>query len=198
MAMTSNDGKSQIRNDPGYSSYFRGGYQAYGSYQWNVKHYGWEDMGQEIEAARQWAFGELIPFPVKERNTMFCCFEMIEELIGRKVSCSFEGRSGGWFTIHDELTEEELTKIDDYVKLTMEGLPEFLREERCTNAEFEQKAEEDKMARTAELLAEVRITKAMALLYQAVPSGDFSLIVRGIDVVKATRKAAGLDTEEGN
>ena len=191
MVMTSNDGKSQIRNDPGLSSYFRGGYQAYGRYQWNVKHYGWEDMEQEIEAARLWAFGESVAFTTVVGGARYLCREHIEELIGRKVSCGFYGRSGGWFVVVDDLTEVELEKIDDHVKLTMESLPKFLREERRINAEFEQKAEEDEMARTAELLADTRIIKALELLYQAAPD-DFKLIVRGIDVAKATLKAAGL------
>lgn len=114
-----------IRNSPGASSYFGGGHRNYGRYQWNVKFQGFNDEF-EMSAAQLWALGEHVPMKSgKGRH-----FEYLSELVGREVEAYLEGRSGGWLSVHTELSEAELTKIDGHVKACLKGLPEFLREER--------------------------------------------------------------------
>jgi hypothetical protein len=104
------------------SSYFRGAYNKYGRYQWDVKCYRFNDE-YEIEIARDSFFGY--------KN------ELIGELLGRPVDCWFDGRMGGWFVIETELTEEELQKVDEFIEEVMNGLPKFLRELRTETKENE-------------------------------------------------------------
>lgn len=120
-----------IRNNPGPSSYFRGRYAKYGMYQWNVKTYAPETEA-EYESVRLWCLGDPVKIGTQSSNgnTRYG-FDQLNEVIGRKVKASLEGRSGGWLAIHEELTEEELTKVDNYVASFMKAIPEFLKEERA-------------------------------------------------------------------
>lgn len=129
--------KSQIRNNPGISSYFGEGYNGYGRYQWNIKFYQWNN-DYEIESAVLWGFGDHVKIGTKaiNGNTVYG-FDLISERLGRPIESSIEGRSGGWFVIHSELSEEELKAIDDHVRSVMEGLPDFLKEERKFREEEE-------------------------------------------------------------
>lgn len=114
----------EIRNAPGQSSYFGGGFRGYGRYQWNVKFYGWQS-DFEIETACNWALGDFLHSK--------CQFEYLNEVLGRPVRAHMAGRSGGWLVIDTELTEAELLKIDAHVKACVDGLPDFLKEERELN-----------------------------------------------------------------
>ena len=107
--------KSEIRNDPGISSYFQGGYRGYGRYQWNIKYYNFESEF-EVEVAQFWVFGN--------------DFDAIKDLLDREVECSIAGRSGGWFVIDTELTKKELKLIDAYIKSCLKHLPKHLKEWR--------------------------------------------------------------------
>jgi hypothetical protein len=113
--------RTQIRNNPGTSSYFQGGYSGYGKYQWNIKFYGFQNDA-EIETAIHWAFGEY--------NLANHTFDGINDLIGRKVRAHIDGRSGGWLVVDSTLTEVELQKIDELVSASLKGLSEMLSEER--------------------------------------------------------------------
>lgn len=119
MQVLTNESNQHIIGNPGESSYFLGRYKTYGQYQWNVKYYDWADDG-EIESARLWAFGDRVGNGYSELN----------ELLGRDVPAWFDGRSGGWFVIDSELTEEELIKVNDRITSIMEYLPTLLKEER--------------------------------------------------------------------
>ena len=57
-------------------------------------------------------------------------FDGIDDLLGRRIKCSIEGRSGGWFVVHEELTDEELEKLDKHIESCMKGLSQFLADER--------------------------------------------------------------------
>ena len=119
MQILTNENNQSIIGNPGESSYFLGRFKAYGQYQWCVKYYDWGNEG-EIEIARLWGFGDRVG------NT----YSEINELLGREVSAWFDGRSGGWFVIDSELTEEELIKVNDRITAIMEYLPTLLKEER--------------------------------------------------------------------
>jgi hypothetical protein len=119
MQILTNENNQSIIGNPGESSYFLGRFKAYGQYQWNMKYYDWENEC-EIEIARYWGFGDRVG------NT----YSEINELLGREVSAWFDGRSGGWFVIDSELTEEELIKVNDRITAIMEYLPTLLKEER--------------------------------------------------------------------
>lgn len=110
-----------IRRCEHESSYFQGYFQTYGRYQWDIKYYGWMDEF-EIEAARRWSLGD---YCYKTGQ-----FEYLNEVVGRPVQASIEGRSGGWLVIDTELTPEELSKVDQHVEACLKALSEFLKEER--------------------------------------------------------------------
>jgi hypothetical protein len=189
--MTSRDGQHQIRGDPGMSSYFQGGYQAYGRYQWNAKYYDWgtDEEGSfefEIEEARRYFFGEFI-----QRKNGKWGYEALPAIIGRKpldeggelISSGFSGRSGGWFVVDDELTEEELHTLDQYIEKMMKGeLKQFLEEERAIRRQEKQDAEEEERQRRREVISDPRLLRVVDQL-RAI-TDDFSLIVRGVDIVK--------------
>jgi len=126
--------KCEIRNNPGMSSYFGGGYRFYGRYQWNVKFYGFA-AEWELEAATFWALGEYLYSKGQ--------FEYLNEIVGRPVRASLSGRSGGWLVIDEELTDEELRKVDTHVAACMRALPEFLKEERAYHASLIAEEETD-------------------------------------------------------
>jgi len=102
------------------SAYFRGAYNRYGRYQWDVKYNGFND-DSEIETARHAFFG-----PENEE---------IDALLGRKINSFFDGRSGGWFAVDTSLTETELQKLDEYIEGVMKYLPGFLEEVRKLNGD---------------------------------------------------------------
>jgi hypothetical protein len=162
--------KTQIRNNPGQSSYFGGGHRSYGKYQWNIKFYEFESNA-EIEAAQSWAFGE---YSYKTHS-----FDGINELLGRIVKASITGRSGGWFVIHADLNESELKKIDGHVKACMEALPEFLKEEREFHADLEAEAEAERARAERELLNNPKVRVALDLLNE-VADDAYTLTVLGI------------------
>lgn len=116
-----------IMNNPGQSSYFGGGYSRYGHYQWNIKYYGFQNE-HEIELAQLWAFGDYL-YSKGE-------FEYLNEVVGRPVKASIQGRSGGWLIIDTELTDDELDKVTKHVDACMKGLDDFLKEERRFQEEF--------------------------------------------------------------
>jgi hypothetical protein len=105
-----------IRNNPGISSYFQGNFAKYGLYQWNIKYQGFHNEA-EIESAVLWAFGDNL--------------ELLEEIVGKPIDASIQGRSGGWLVIDTELSTEELLKLDDHVNTVLTGLELFLKEERA-------------------------------------------------------------------
>lgn len=108
------------------SSYFRGAYNKYGRYQWDVKYQGFNDE-YEIEAAVSMALGEY-DFKVKG-------WSALTDLLGRPIKSHLDGRSGGWLVIDTELTDEELEKVDEYIEECMEHLPVFLQEFRQERGE---------------------------------------------------------------
>jgi hypothetical protein len=185
--MTSNDGQRQIRGDPSTSSYFQGGYRAYGRYQWSAKWHGWEDFVQEVEAARAFFFGEYIR-PDGHRGG----YTELPAIVGRKpydeggqlISSGFDGRSGGWFVVDEELTDEELEKLDRYIHDMMHGgLKQFLEDERAFHRQEKQEAEEEERTRRRQILGDPRLQCLVNQLRQ-IAEDDFVLIVHGIDVVK--------------
>ena len=119
MQISTNENNQSIIGNPGESSYWVGRFKAYGQYQWNVKYYDWGSES-EIELARYWAVGDRVGNGYSQLN----------ELLGREVLAWFDGRSGGWFVIDSELTEEELIKVNDRITAIMGYLPTFLKEER--------------------------------------------------------------------
>ncbi len=96
------------------SNRYRAG--VHGLHAWNVKYYGWMDEFEPSEAIEYFLGPEL---------------EKVSELLGRPVTTSFEGRSGGWFVINEELTADEITVIDTYINKCMRELPQFLHELRA-------------------------------------------------------------------
>lgn len=103
------------------SSYFRGAYNRYGLYQWDIKYQGFND-DSEVESAVYMAFGE---YYRKSQG-----FELLEDLLGRPIKSHIDGRSGGWLVIDTPLTDEELDRVDEYVDSVMKYLPEYLEELR--------------------------------------------------------------------
>lgn len=164
---------TQIRNYPGMPSYFGGAYRGYGQYQWNIKFYGFNDEF-EIESAQRWAFGE---YSFKTGS-----FEGIDELLGRMVKASTQGRSGGWLVIDSELTETELKRIDSFVSACMAGLESFLVEERDFHAS-EAKAAADLEASTrTDLETDLRIVEALDLI-KDVAGLDATVVIKGIKLL---------------
>lgn len=130
--------RTKFMTNIGPSSYFGGGYRGYGRYQWDIKFYGWNN-DYEIESAVLWGFGDHVKIGTKELNgNGIYGFDLISDIVGRPIESSIEGRSGGWFVVHSELSEEELQKINEHVDGVMKGLPEFLKEERKFREEEEQ------------------------------------------------------------
>ena len=172
---------AQIRNNPDSSSYFQGGFRAYGAYRWNMKFGDWQD-DQEIEDARQWAFGEYI----HKRQA----FENINDIIGRSekapwVKCGFEGRSGGWFCVYEELDDDELQKLDEHIKNTMEGLPEFVRTEREFHAEMQREEEEAECKKRQEILSNPKLSRVITQVRKLAGGDNFKLVIKGVDVMEA-------------
>lgn len=98
------------------SSYFRGAFNQYGKYQWKIKYYGFIS-NEEIEASIDRFFGEN--------------FQYLFSNLGRTANTFIEGRSGGWLVIDEDLTDEELSKVDSFIEETMSRLPDFLYRFRC-------------------------------------------------------------------
>lgn len=192
--MTSNDGESQIRGNPGHSSYFQGGYRAYGRYQWACKWHDWGVDGEEtsfeneIEDARRFFFGEYI----HDKNGRKGGYDALPAIIGRKpleeggtlIDSGFSGRSGGWFVVDDDLTDEELEKLDTYIKEMMDtGLEQYLKEERAFRQQEKADAEAEERERRWKVLSDKRLQRIADRL-RKIAGNDFSLIVHGVDVVK--------------
>jgi hypothetical protein len=116
--------RSQIRNNPGPLSYFRGRFRGYGLYQWNIKYYDYNDSF-EMEEAALYFLGNQV-----DNGKGRWGFEVINDILGRKVESYLEGRSGGWLVINSELSDQELELIDNYVSESMQNLKGFLRELR--------------------------------------------------------------------
>lgn len=174
--------KTQIRNDPGMSNYFQGKFQGYGMYQWNIKFYGFQDES-EIEAAQLWAFGEHIVVSKSERGStnLKYGFEGISALLERPIESGTAGRSAGWLVIDTELTDAELEKVDAHVKSCMEGVAEFLKEEREFHAS-EKKAQADQAE--ADLKRLKRDPNIQLVLKVLDETGlDYSLSVDGIKLI---------------
>src|SRR5574343_374937 len=114
-----------IRNVTGPSSYFRGVYNRYGRYQWNVKlsNISFDDI--ELEQIQDMFLGEY----VKNKNGKYG-YTSIKEHLGREVESHLDGRSGGWLVINTELTDDEVLKIDAFVRESLESIPSFLKEIR--------------------------------------------------------------------
>jgi len=163
-----------IGNNPGMSSYFRGYYRHYGLYQWNIKYYDFQNYDTEIEAAQEWAFGW---YDYKSGS-----FETINQVVGRLVKASIQGRSGGWFVVDTELSEEELKAIDDYIQLFMDGLPSFLAEERQMRQDEEDYRLEQERKTESTLKSNKDIQKAIKLI-QKVTDCDATLVVKGIKLI---------------
>lgn len=168
--------KTEIRNDPGMSSYFAGDYRGYGRYQWNVKYPRFQS-DQEIEAARFWALGEY----VKNSDGNYG-FSVLSDMLKRPIESSMAGRSGGWLVIDTPLTAAELRKIDRHVAQSMQALPGYLKEER----EFRRQEAEDAVnaeRRTrAELAADKRVERIKALVRE-VAGTDAVLMLKGIKII---------------
>jgi hypothetical protein len=192
--MTSNDGQKQIRGNPGHSSYFQGGYRAYGQYQWNCKYYDFGVEGEEgsweneIDDARRFFFGEY----TQDKKGRKCGYDALPFIIGRKpleeggtlIDSGFSGRSGGWFVVDEELTDEELEKLDKYIQEMMDtGLKQFLEEERAVRRQEKADAEAEERERRRQVLGDQRLQRIAAQL-RKIAGEDFSLIVHGVDVVK--------------
>ena len=170
--------KCEIRNNPGMSQYFGGAYIRYGRYQWNMKYYGWEN-DSEIRAAHWAFFGD--DYSEEAGQT-----DSLSVIIGRDITkhWNFDGRSGGWLTINCELTDEELEKVDNYVKRIMDGeLSKFLKEERGIkekerlNSKNKQKENENWIRNSAEI-------QEILDKLELVAGSNFSLLIKGINVVK--------------
>lgn len=117
------------------SSYFRGAYNKYGRYQWDIKYRPGFNSEYEIESAVLWAFGEHVKIGTRSVNgNSIHGFEVINEIIGRPVEAHIAGRSGGWVVVDTELTEAELKRIDRHIEECLKALPEFLKEERALNS----------------------------------------------------------------
>lgn len=112
------------------SSYFQGRYNKYGRYQWDIKYYDFQNEF-EIETALFWAFGDYVKVGVNPVNgNTIRGFDGLSELLGRPIESGTAGRSGGWLVIDTELTPAELKKVDAHVEACMNGLSDFLRDER--------------------------------------------------------------------
>lgn len=129
--------RTRIKTEQRRSPYFGGGFRSYGLYHWDIKYPYWNSEF-EIESAVLWVFGDHIKIRTKSvnGNTVYG-FDLINDLLGRSVEASIEGRSGGWFVVHEELSEEEIQKIDTYIMNSMKALPDFLKEERAFREEEE-------------------------------------------------------------
>lgn len=159
-----------IQNKPGNSSYFGGGHSEYGKYQWNIKYYGFHTE-DEIESARFWALGEYI----------YVSFDHINEVVGRKVAVSLEGRSSGWLTIHEDLTKIEVAKISKHIKNCLKGLPAFLKEERRIRS----KEKQDRIAHettTRAILTNNKALKGVCSRLRTLSGYDVTLSIRGIPI----------------
>jgi len=155
-------------------------------YRWNMKYYDWQ-TDYECEDARRFVFGEYVKMKTKRygSNHDRYTFDMLADIVGREVEASFEGRSGGWFTIHDELNAVEYAAVTKHVDQAMHGaIKEFLDEERKIRREEQEEAEEDARQLKHEVLSDLRIGRVLKQLHKHFPN-NFRLIVRGVDVVKA-------------
>jgi|GEM_PF-4072374 len=148
------------------SSYFRGSFNKYGKYQWDIKFYGF-NSDYEIELAQNWAFGEK--------------FEYLSEIIGRPVKAHIAGRSGGWLVIDTDLYPDELNRIDEHVNSCMAGLKDFLKDERQYQSDIEREEQEQENRTRAEVMSEKRVRSALKLL-ESYAGQDIVLMVKGIKV----------------
>lgn len=164
---------TQIRNNPGQSSYFQGQYQGYGRYQWNIKFYGFE-AEHEVETAQNWAFGEY--------SYSTGQFDYLNEVVGRPVKASLQGRSGGWLVVDTELTEAELTKIDEHVKACLKGLSAMLVDERQMIVDADLEAETAELETRASLESDFRIVAALDMIRE-VAGADAVVVIKGIKLI---------------
>lgn len=175
--MKSNTLKKQgLRRCEHDSSYFGGAFNRYGRYQWDIKYHGWQSE-YEIESAREYFFGEFRQLKVND-SYLFGC-ESIDELLGRKIKASIQGRSGGWLVIDTELTASELKKIDRFVSRMMTQLPKYLKGERDFQKQQEVEAMEDEKRREIEIKGNAKLKQAVELI-RSQCGADFTLLCRGI------------------
>ena len=155
-------------------------------YRWNMKYYHWESE-YEVEDARRFVFGEYVQMKTKQygSNNTRHTFDQLENIVGKEVEAGFEGRSGGWFVIYDELTEEEYARVSEHVKTAMDtSIKEFLVDEREFRRQEAEEAAEEERDRKRAILASPRIARMLRQLHKHFPD-NFTLIVNGVDVVKA-------------
>ena len=150
------------------SPYFQGRYKTYGLFNWKIKFYDWNSEF-EVEQAQHYFLGE--------------DFEVLHELLGRKVDVSIQGRSGGWLVIDEELSMKELKKVDAFVKRMLKTLPKFLKEERAYRKEEEENAAKEEQDTRSALMKDKRIQEVLKLLKEVSPS-DFVLIVKGLNLTQ--------------
>lgn len=109
------------RNASGPSSYFRGAYNRYGEYQWNVK---LKNLNVECSEEILGIFTEVQLRLFEE----YCK----EELRIDPKYINIDGRSGGWLVVDTELTNKQIASIDKYVASTLKHfekqLIEFINE----------------------------------------------------------------------
>jgi hypothetical protein len=155
-------------------------------YRWNMKYYHWESE-YEVEDARRFVFGEYVQMKTKRygSNNARHTFDQLEDIVGKEVEAGFEGRSGGWFVIYDELTTEEYARVTKHVADAMDhAIKEFLVDEReFRRHEAELEAEEER-ERKQGILADARIARILRQLHKHFPD-NFTLVIRGVDVVQA-------------
>jgi hypothetical protein len=183
-----------IRNNPGRSSYFGGNHPRYGRWQWNVKRYDWDADDEEhsfvnqVEDARRFFFGEY----VCDKQGRKRGHDAVPAIIGRKpieeggaiINCGFDGRSGGWFVVDEELDDDELDKLDKYIYDMMHGgLKQYLEEERALRRQEKEAAEAEEREQRRKVLSDRRLLRIVASL-RKIAGDDFSLIVHGVDVIK--------------
>lgn len=114
-----------LRGVSGPGPYFGGKHQKYGPYQWNVKLYNVPiENDWDYETLQLYFLGEHKKLPKGGYG-----FEFISEELGRPIESSLEGRSGGWLVVHDELSDDEISKIDWMVEGIHKNAKKFLEEE---------------------------------------------------------------------
>lgn len=157
--------KNQTKSQSRYSVH-----KHHGPNQWNIKYYGFES-DSEIESAITVFFGT---YDYKTSS-----FDQINELIGRTLKVTISGRSGGWFVVHDELSESEFQLIDEHINSAMSSLPDFLRDERQSREDEKLVFEKQQQQLRESLLSNSEIQSALETL-RRVSGSDFQLSVKGI------------------
>lgn len=166
----------RIKTNVEVSPYFGGGFKSYGPYQWDIKYYGWE-CDSEIESAQQWAFGEHCQLKDGTRG-----FDYLNDLMGREIEAYIEGHSGGWLVVHTELSQAELEKLDKHVKACMDGLDEYLKDERQAQADIDAEIERETLEREAKLNSDIRVKRIKELI-KDIAGQDATLTISGIKII---------------